>query len=229
MNATKKELTNDEFIDVLDDIYPDQVDICGYPMYQSNILKDADLIAFREAKLNYEDGTMPYVCEVCEQEFEDFDHANNCCKVDHLVELLEQLGFVGTDVNLKISLLEYGILYHESTGYCIICNNPDCLDDVTDLTSILFGSTFIDIADIKSAIADMPSLFFDYVGSMRDVYYVDNSPVTIINDIKGYNGLLAGDVYYNLNVDDLTKSIQSTIDANKAAEVQAEVIDNDDV
>lgn len=222
MNAAKKTVTDDEYIEILDDIY-DDVDVCGYSMRPGGILYACDNIAFNEAKCNYEYATMPYVCTVCEQEFDEFEHADNCCKIDHLVDMLEQLKFVGVDSNLKISLLEYGILYQPSTGYCIICRNPECLEDVTDITSILFGTAFIDAGDIESAIADMPEGFFDYVDSTHDNYQRQTSYVNIINDIKGYNGLLCGDTPYDLDVDYLIGLMQTEIDLGRASNVEIQV------
>jgi hypothetical protein len=78
------ELTESEFIEVLDEIYP-EVEICGMKYSAGRALLELDPVAFRCAKSDHEsneDSENPvYVCGVCGEEFKDDETAaDDCCK-----------------------------------------------------------------------------------------------------------------------------------------------------
>lgn len=79
----QKELTEREFIEVLDDIYGD-VKICGMDYSSGQALLELDPIAFRCAKIDYEDGLDPdtWECDKCGSEFDDEDDAEHCCMTE---------------------------------------------------------------------------------------------------------------------------------------------------
>lgn len=84
MNAEKVEtiLTNDEFEEILNDIYED-VNICGYIYSQGRILRAIDEIAFNEMKNNYEDSlnrdNEQWQCGKCEEIYDNEEEAEKCC------------------------------------------------------------------------------------------------------------------------------------------------------
>lgn len=81
MNATKKILDDKEFIDALNDMYPD-IDICGLTMCQGDILFKCDPIAFLCGKNDYENSdAVPWICSICDSEYDSEDEAEECCKI----------------------------------------------------------------------------------------------------------------------------------------------------
>ena len=90
MNAEQKRYTDDEYEDILNDIYADDVSVCGYPMQQGSILREVDPIAFSCSKNDYEAGPdNPWVCKECETEYDNEEEAEACCKREYLSRLLE--------------------------------------------------------------------------------------------------------------------------------------------
>jgi hypothetical protein len=82
MNAIEiePELDEDEVIEQLDEIYG-EVDICGMRYSSGQALKELDPIAFREAKLDIENGMEhKWECGVCGEQFDTEDEANECCQ-----------------------------------------------------------------------------------------------------------------------------------------------------
>lgn len=74
------EPTDDEITDLLDEIYPDDVVVCGMYMSQSYILKEMDRIAFDSFA---SDSMRWYVCDVCGEVHKDDDaeeSARECCQ-----------------------------------------------------------------------------------------------------------------------------------------------------
>lgn len=221
MHARKKELTDDEFIDILDDLNP-EVKVCGLSMLQGRILYECDNTAFREAKNNYTDSDShnDYICGVCNSEFRNEEYAENCCKLDHVIKKLETLGYIGIDCSLGVSLVEYGFIYNPSDGHVILCTTPNNTTEVTTLNSILFGTDYVDTDDLLDALNDMPSGFFDWSDwpSHDHGYTKDTLSTTpphirssIIFSIKQYNGRLLGEVDCRLNINDVLSIVSAQL------------------
>jgi hypothetical protein len=77
-----EEITEEDFIDILNDTSEDVV-ICGMTMQQGDILYKCDNIAFREAYNNYIDGEETergkYKCLECFEIYQDIEDARECC------------------------------------------------------------------------------------------------------------------------------------------------------
>lgn len=222
MYAARKILTDREFEDVIDDLYGADTIVCGMEYITSRLLRDCDYDRFTEMKNDYEDQNSPWVCEICNAEYDDQEHADNCCKVDMLCDMLEQLGYEGLDVNLKISLLEYRLVYNESTSHCVLCRNDKALDEVSDDDSILFDTCYISKSDITEALDTMDNGFYDYVGSTRDEYKAQCSLVRALYDIINYNDLLTPDLEYSMTINDVIHIIESIETSKLAAKTENE-------
>jgi len=81
MNAEEIELTNEEYEDILNEIY-EPVKICGIILSQGTILKKCDPIAFRCYLVNYTASNEKWKCGECGKEYNNKDDANECCKLD---------------------------------------------------------------------------------------------------------------------------------------------------
>lgn len=231
MYASKKILDDKEFIDILDEIYYEPVNVCGMEMSQGDVLYKCDPIAFREAKNDYEDSdSNPWVCEVCQTEHEEHEHADNCCKIDHLISMLEVLGFVGTDESLAESLLTYGFVYRERDGYTLLCGNPNCLDEVTDTDSIQFQSEWIDKTDIQDVVDNQDKGFFDFIGIDKSEYNLSEVRlVNAISDVLSYCSCWLIEYFnYDLTIDDVIGSLQAEIDSINAANAENKRIASND-
>ena len=79
MNAEEIELTDEEFEDILNELH-EPVNICGYTMHKGTILKECDPIAFYQKKLAYESINKKWKCTECDNEFDNKDDADECCK-----------------------------------------------------------------------------------------------------------------------------------------------------
>jgi hypothetical protein len=85
MKAYQKEteLTDREFEDILDELYPD-VNICGMKFSPGHALRMLDEVAFDQARNDYTDSfdqdNPVWICEKCESEFDNEDDAEECCK-----------------------------------------------------------------------------------------------------------------------------------------------------
>lgn len=81
MNATKYEynLSDEEFIDILDDIYGD-VKICGMSYSSGRALLKLDQIAFNCARADYETTLDDqWECSECGEVYDNEDDAEECC------------------------------------------------------------------------------------------------------------------------------------------------------
>lgn len=210
MDATKKVLDDKEFIDILNDIYPD-VNICGFEMCQGNILYECDNIAFREAKNNYEDSDSPWVCSQCDSEHNDQIEADNCCKVDYLISILEKLGFIGIDASLEESLIAYGMIYRHSDGYTIFCINPDSPDDID---SYRFDWNYISIDDVKDALEHMKEGFFSFIDeSKADIEVNQDTIISLISSINPWNSWFTGNFMFTDTIDDMIQAKESELNS----------------
>lgn len=79
MNAEEIELTDEEFEDILNELY-EPVNICGMQYEQGTALKELDPIAFRCGKVDYTASNERWRCTECDSEFDNEDDANECCK-----------------------------------------------------------------------------------------------------------------------------------------------------
>lgn len=79
MNATKTELTEEQYLEALNDIFG-TVEICGQTFDAGYALKELDPTAFRCGMADYED-TLPeeWNCDECGDKFDDQDDAEDCC------------------------------------------------------------------------------------------------------------------------------------------------------
>ena len=209
MKAYEKplELTDDEYKDVLNDIYPD-VTICGMEYSQGDILAEIDPVAFRCGKNDYEvrNDSGVWVCGTCESEYDSEGEAEECCKVDRLCELLESLGYKGTDASTEESIIEYGLVCNPSKDgssyHCILS-----LDNGEK-----FDHTDISLDDIQDAINDMENGFFDFIDTKREDYTLDKVSIPmIIQDIRQYNGVLTDTLDYDCSIDDIITMLENDI------------------
>jgi hypothetical protein len=81
MNATEKYYTDEEYIEILNDIYG-TVKVCGMTYDAGNLLQEIDPTAFRCGNNDYFDSTPRYECGECQAEFDNQDDAEECCKED---------------------------------------------------------------------------------------------------------------------------------------------------
>jgi hypothetical protein len=77
VDATQKEITDEEYEEILNDSYP-TVSICGHEYDAGHALRMIDETAFNCGKNDYE-ATLPYVCGDCGAEFDDEEDAEECC------------------------------------------------------------------------------------------------------------------------------------------------------
>ena len=77
MNAQLVEMTEDEYEEYLDEIYPDGVNICGMTYSAGQTLRKVDSIAFR---CSMSDMPNRWKCDSCDCTYDDEDEAENCCK-----------------------------------------------------------------------------------------------------------------------------------------------------
>lgn len=77
MNAEQKELTEEEYEEMLNDIYGD-VNICGGTYTSGHALKMLDPTAFRVGLSDWE--TELWFCSECDKEYNDEEEAEECCK-----------------------------------------------------------------------------------------------------------------------------------------------------
>lgn len=84
------DLSEEEFIDVLDDIYGD-VEICGMKYSSGRALLELDPIAFRCAQGDYEgEQDSSWQCGECLTEHNDEDEAEECCKPEETEDELKE-------------------------------------------------------------------------------------------------------------------------------------------
>ena len=157
MKAYQKELTDQEFEDILDELYG-EVTICGYTLCQGGVLHALDPIAFTQEKLNYE-CEQPWLWEHCETEHHDEFDAEDCCKHVYLAELLETAGYVGIDASTETSLFEYGLLYNKQTEELIICIDYN-----------KFYHARVSLTDVIDAVRSKKDGFFAYLGIDKPNY-----------------------------------------------------------
>lgn len=79
MKAYQKELTEDEYEDILTDIYG-TVSICGMEYDSGRALYKLDPVAFRCGMSDYEPDI--WCCSECEGEHDEEDSAEECCQED---------------------------------------------------------------------------------------------------------------------------------------------------
>lgn len=200
MNTYRKELSNEEFIEMLNDIY-DPYTIDGISFYAGEILYSLDNIAFREYKLNFEDSSCPWVCDNCQSEYDDRDEAENCCKRDRLCELLEHLGYEGTDASIEESLFCYGIVRCVDTGHTILYSEA----------SELFAFCVLDDEYILEGLKYMNDGFYSFIGMDKSTYASDTSMLMILSDVMSYSNVLTDDLEYDITIDDLIALLEGSI------------------
>lgn len=71
------EPSDDEVTALLDEMYPNDVIVCGMPMSQSYILRRLDKIAFDEIASNSFPG---WICDECDTTHETESDAKDCCQ-----------------------------------------------------------------------------------------------------------------------------------------------------
>jgi hypothetical protein len=76
MNAREKEYSEDDFEEMLNDMFP-EAEVCGYTFPAGYALKELDPTAFRCAMA---DQPVVYICSECEAEYDDEDEAERCCQ-----------------------------------------------------------------------------------------------------------------------------------------------------
>ena len=216
MNEYRKVLSDKEYQKILDD-NNSNIEIEDLVYSPGNVLYNTDIDAFNELKSNYDNS--PWVCGECNSEHESQEHAKNCCKIGYLAKLLGQAGYSGLDADLKISLLEYQLVYNDKTGHYISCYNPDLLDELEDDLSILFDAGYIDRDDILDALKELNDGFFDFIGTNRADYTTlltkdSTNLVLIISDINSYNWFGVG-ASYDSTLDNIINTLEQGADNDK--------------
>lgn len=82
MNAKRKEISEDQFEDYLNDCYG-MVDVCGLEHDAGSLLRQIDPIAFRTALNDYEgsgDNDI-WICCGCGQKYDKEEDAEECCRM----------------------------------------------------------------------------------------------------------------------------------------------------
>uniref|UniRef100_A0A6M3LYE6 Uncharacterized protein n=1 Tax=viral metagenome TaxID=1070528 RepID=A0A6M3LYE6_9ZZZZ len=77
MNAVEIEITEDDFEEQLNELYP-PAQICGITFDAGRILKELDPIAFRCYLHDSEQSK--WECGKCGEQYEEEDEAEECCK-----------------------------------------------------------------------------------------------------------------------------------------------------
>ncbi len=101
MTAIEHEISDDEYEQMLNDIYPEDVSVCGYKHSQGTLLKEIDPIAFQCGKSD----EMKWECSECGNVYDEEDEAEECWKTcqdvvecNHCGEtILEEKAFHNTD------------------------------------------------------------------------------------------------------------------------------------
>jgi len=75
MKAYEKEVDEDEFEEMLNELY-DDISVMGMTYGQGTALKELDPTAFR---CMMADEPITWICGECDAEFEDEDEADECC------------------------------------------------------------------------------------------------------------------------------------------------------
>ena len=78
MNAKQIEVTEDEYMDYLDDVYG-EIDICGMSYNSSYALKEIDPTAFDQGLAEYSDVNIRYECSKCYEEYDNEEDTEECC------------------------------------------------------------------------------------------------------------------------------------------------------
>ena len=76
MNAYLKEITEDEFEDILN-VTHGTVEVCGMPFDSGTIYRELDPIAFDSDRLYWDSDD--WICGNCGERFDSEDDANECC------------------------------------------------------------------------------------------------------------------------------------------------------
>lgn len=108
----------------------------------------------------------------------------------HLHDYRCYKGFTDTvDVDLDISLLEYGIARNPKTSETVFSRNthkePETIKDADLFCDI------ITLDDVKEALNDQEKGFFDFIGSdlKTELQFLDNSFLShLIQSLNQYNG-----------------------------------------
>ena len=77
MNAEQKEITEDEYEDLLNE---ESVNILGCEYSVGTVLKEVDPVRFGCNYCDYSSENMPWICGECGEEYETEDEANECCQ-----------------------------------------------------------------------------------------------------------------------------------------------------
>jgi rubredoxin len=76
MTAIEHEISDEQVVELLDEMYSDPVIVCGMPMQQSRILKELDEPAFNE----FRNGIEQWECSECGNVYDEEDKAEECWK-----------------------------------------------------------------------------------------------------------------------------------------------------
>jgi hypothetical protein len=78
MSAVEHEISDEEYMEMLDDIYP-EIDVCGYKYPAGQVLKEVDPIAFDCGKSDL----MQWECSKCCTVYDEESEAEDCdCETD---------------------------------------------------------------------------------------------------------------------------------------------------
>lgn len=78
MNAIEIEMTEEQYRDLLDEIYGD-VEVCGMTFSSGRALQELDPVAFRCGLSDYSSENQRWKCGECDEEFDNEDDAEACC------------------------------------------------------------------------------------------------------------------------------------------------------
>lgn len=78
MDAQLKEYTEDDHEAYLNELEP--VDVLGCPYDVGTLLKEVDPIRFSCSYSDYESENQIWTCSVCDEEYDNEEDAEDCCK-----------------------------------------------------------------------------------------------------------------------------------------------------
>lgn len=111
-----------------------------------------------------------------------------------LIKVLEENNYIdGSDIDLNISLFEYGSIRNPKTG------------DVLYYFNRHFDWTTVTIDDVIEALNELNGGFFDFIGSTKEdeLLNLDNDHlIFIINSLNTYNGYFQQSCNWDLTIED---------------------------
>ena len=134
----------------------------------------------------------------------------NMYLTDEQKQLLIDNGFEGTDVDLDVSLFEYGLLYSTKREIAIYCISDDGYEEHGDYIFDFFPTTKEEIEDVLESMSDG---FYSWLGctDKEKCYNKDRYYPTIVYDINQYNGDLRPHSYSALSLEEMFERLKEAL------------------